>query len=83
MGNVGGGGAGDLPVNGLDGAVTAALDGLPGGLLAWGYPAFVMTVPGLLLLLAVGAQAIGALAWLPPGPTAGSAASAFVGVRET
>jgi hypothetical protein len=61
----GGGGAGDLPVNGLDGAVITALDGLPGGLLAWGYPAFVMTVPGLLLLLAVGAQAIGALAWLP------------------
>ena len=43
----------------------AALDGLPGGMLAWGYPAFALTVPGLLLLLAVGAQAIGALAWLP------------------
>ena len=61
----GGGGGGDLPVNGLDRAVTTALGGLSGGVLAWGYPALVLTVPGLLLLLAVGAQAIGALAWLP------------------
>lgn len=61
----GGGGAGELPVNGLDGAVMALLDGLPGGLLAWVYPAFALTVPGLLLILAVGAQALGALAWLP------------------
>lgn len=59
------GGGADVPIAGLDGAVAAALDDLPGGAMAWGYPAFVLSVPGLLLLLAVGAQAMGALAWLP------------------
>ena len=53
------------PVGGLGGAVSAALDSLPGGLAVWAFPAFVMSVPGLLLILAIGAQALGALAWLP------------------
>ena len=33
---------------------------------AWAVPGLVLSVPGLLLVLAViGAQAVGALAWLP------------------
>jgi hypothetical protein len=43
----------------------AALNSLPGGMLGWAYPTFVLSVPGILLLLAVGAQAFGAFAWLP------------------
>jgi hypothetical protein len=43
----------------------ATLAALRGGFLAWSYPALVLSVPGALLLLAIGAQAIGALAWLP------------------
>ncbi len=50
---------------GLDGTVIEALNGLPGGVLAWAYPTFVLAIPGIVLLLAVGAQAFGALAWLP------------------
>jgi hypothetical protein len=46
-------------------AVTAALDGLPGGLAVWAYPAFTLTVPGLLLIVAIAAQAAGAASWLP------------------
>jgi hypothetical protein len=38
---------------------------MPGGLLPWSYPMLVMSVPGLLLLLAVLLQSLGALAWLP------------------
>jgi hypothetical protein len=49
----------------MDASVTTALDSLPGGLAVWGYPAFALSVPGLLLAIAVGAQAFGALAWLP------------------
>lgn len=45
--------------------VTAAFAQMPDGLLGWSYPALVLTVPGLLLLLAVLAQAVGALAWIP------------------
>jgi hypothetical protein len=59
------GGSAALPIGGIGGAVTAALDSLPGGLAVWAYPAFVLSVPGLLLLLAIGAQALGALSWLP------------------
>jgi hypothetical protein len=33
--------------------------------LAWAVPTLVLTVPGLLLVLAVLAQALGALAWKP------------------
>lgn len=54
-----------IPIGGIDGAVTTALDSLPGGLAVWAYPAFALTVPGLLLVLAIGAQSLGALAWLP------------------
>ena len=52
-------------IGGLGDAALAALDGVPGGLLAWTYPAAILGVPGLLLLIAIGAQALGALAWLP------------------
>lgn len=33
--------------------------------MAWTYPALVVSVPGVLLLLAIGAQAFGAFGWLP------------------
>lgn len=52
-------------VRGLDGALVSALQELPGGVLAWSYPALVLGVPGLLLVAAVLAQAAGALAWVP------------------
>jgi len=45
--------------------VSAAFAQMPDGLLGWSYPALVLTVPGLLLILAVAAQAVGALAWVP------------------
>lgn len=48
----------------IDGAVAAMLGGLS-GLFAWAVPALVLTVPGLLLIVAVAAQAVGGLAWLP------------------
>jgi hypothetical protein len=35
------------------------------GALDWAVPGLVLSVPGLLLLLAVLAQSLGALAWLP------------------
>ena len=60
----GGRGPGE-PDAAFDDTVFETLSVLPGGLLAWAYPAFVISVPGLLLLLAVAAQAIGAFAWLP------------------
>jgi hypothetical protein len=53
------------PETRFDEAVFDTLNGLPGGLIPWAYPAFVIGVPGLLLLLAVAAQALGAFAWLP------------------
>jgi hypothetical protein len=31
----------------------------------WAIPGLVLSIPGMLLVLAIGAQAIGALAWLP------------------
>jgi hypothetical protein len=34
-------------------------------MLAWSYPAAVLVVPGLLLIVAIAAQALGALAWIP------------------
>lgn len=49
----------------MDGALASALESLPGGLVAWSYPALVLSVPGLLLVLAVIAQMAGALAWVP------------------
>ncbi|MEZ0240094.1 MAG: hypothetical protein ACAH65_04790 [Chloroflexota bacterium] len=65
MGGTPGDGDGGAPVGGIGGLVAGALGALPGGLLAWSYPALVMTVPGILLLLVIGAQALGAFAWLP------------------
>jgi hypothetical protein len=35
------------------------------GLTQWAVPTVLMAGPGLLILLLVGAQALGALAWLP------------------
>ena len=55
-------GRGDLgPIDGLGDVDTVGI----GGLVVWAVPALVLTVPGLLLLLAVLAQAAGALLWLP------------------
>ena len=45
--------------------VSSAFDSLPGGWIGWSYPALVTAVPGLLLLIAIIAQAVGALAWIP------------------
>jgi hypothetical protein len=58
-------GSDGVAVGGIGAAATTALESLPGGLAVWAYPAFVLSVPGLLLLAAIGAQAIGALSWLP------------------
>jgi hypothetical protein len=70
IGSSGGGsgsrpGGADVSVHGIDGAVMSALEQLPGGILFFTGPALVLTLPGLLVILAVGAQALGALAWLP------------------
>lgn len=53
------------PATGVDAVVAAAFDSLPGGWISWTYPALVTAVPGLLLLIAIAAQAVGALAWIP------------------
>jgi hypothetical protein len=37
---------------------------MPGGVIVFAGPALVLTVPGLLLIVAVAGQAFGALAWL-------------------
>jgi hypothetical protein len=60
-----GSGDAEVPVQGIDGAVASVLAELPGGVAAFAGPALVLSVPGLLVILAVGAQAFGALAWLP------------------
>jgi hypothetical protein len=52
-------------IRGLDGALVSAMTQLPGGVLAWSYPALVLGVPGVLLIVAMIAQAAGALAWVP------------------
>jgi hypothetical protein len=55
-------GRGDLgPIDGLGDVGIVGL----GGLVIWAVPALVLSVPGLLLLLAVLAQAGGALLWVP------------------
>ena len=55
-------GRGDLgPIDGLGDVGIVGISGL----VVWAVPALVLTVPGLLLLLAVIAQAAGALLWLP------------------
>jgi hypothetical protein len=69
IGPDGGSGAGsegaDAHVQGIEGAVVSLLQQMSGGLLAFAGPAMVLSIPGLLVILAVGAQAFGALAWLP------------------
>jgi hypothetical protein len=53
--------AGIAPIDGLVNVDTVGF----GGLIEWAVPALALTVPGLLLLLAVLAQAAGGLLWLP------------------
>jgi len=53
------------PATGVDAVVAGAFDSLPGGWVGFTYPALVTVVPGLLLLLAILAQTLGALAWIP------------------
>jgi hypothetical protein len=48
----------------IDALVDVDLAGF-GGIIEWAVPALVLSVPGLLLLLAVLAQAVGGLLWLP------------------
>jgi hypothetical protein len=55
-------GRGDLGQ--IDGLGDVGIVGI-GGLVIWAVPALVLSVPGLLLLLAVLAQAAGALLWVP------------------
>ena len=70
-GTSGGGGAapGDvfaLPAfepGGIDAVIDGTFDGFGG--LEWAVPAFALGVPGLLLILAVAAQGLVSLAWLP------------------
>jgi hypothetical protein len=48
----------------IDGLGDVGVVGL-GGLVTWAVPAIVLSVPGLLLLLAVLAQMAGGVLWLP------------------
>ena len=52
-----GGGTDDISL------AAAALGGL--GSILWAVPSLILSVPGLLLVLAIAAQALGGLAWLP------------------
>ncbi|HYL41531.1 MAG TPA: hypothetical protein VET90_09495 [Candidatus Binatus sp.] len=45
--------------------MSSALGLLPGGILAWSVPAAALGIPGLLLLVAILSQAVGAFAWIP------------------
>lgn len=53
---------GDDP-SGIDANIDASFVGFGG--IEWAVPAFALGVPGLLLMIAVGAQAIVGVAWLP------------------
>jgi hypothetical protein len=71
-GSSGGGGAGVGPPFIVGGGDRSPLDGFgPLGLIAlggsfqWAVPSVVLSVPGLLVLIAVAAQTLGGLAWLP------------------
>jgi hypothetical protein len=66
VGDVGDGGAGGRPSTGTTDftSLTTRLAGF-GGLLTWAVPSLVLSVPGLLLLLAVLAQVGSAAVWLP------------------
>lgn len=52
-----------LEPTGIDVIIDASFAGFSG--IEWAVPAFVLGVPGLLLMIAVGAQAIVGIAWLP------------------
>jgi UPF0716 family protein affecting phage T7 exclusion len=59
-----GGGSGGVGAPAID--LTSGFTTPFGEGFAWAVPGLVLSVPGLLLVLAViGAQAVGALAWLP------------------
>jgi hypothetical protein len=58
-------GGGDASISGLGSSAISAMSSLPGGLLPWAYPSVALAVPGLILLLAIGGQGLGAFAWLP------------------
>jgi VCBS repeat-containing protein len=60
-GDAGAAGAADMPVANL----AASTLGFIGRAFDWLVPGAMLTVPGLLLMLAIAAQAFGALAWLP------------------
>jgi VCBS repeat-containing protein len=60
-GDVGTASAGDMPIANL----AASTLGFIGRAFDWLVPGAMLTVPGLLLMLAIAAQAFGALAWLP------------------
>ncbi len=67
-GSTGGAGAGRPPIEivGLDpGSVSGPSLAVDLGLFEWAMPSALMAGPGLLILLLIGAQAVGALAWLP------------------
>jgi hypothetical protein len=52
---------GDAAVSvGFDAGVAAAFDGF-----SWQVPALVISVPGMLVVIAVALQVLGGLAWLP------------------
>jgi len=55
------GGADAPPIDGLTDMNVVGLDGL----VTWAVPSLALSVPGLLLVLAVIAQTLGATAWLP------------------
>jgi hypothetical protein len=56
---------GDDRPRGLDAQLVSSTLMRLDGLLVWAVPSLVLTVPGLLLLLAIVAQIAGAAAWLP------------------
>jgi hypothetical protein len=66
-----GGSAGQPPfvVGGSDGSTIDGLGGVDvagfGGLIDWAVPSLVLSVPGLLVVLAVAAQAAGGVVWVP------------------
>jgi len=53
-----------IEIGTIDGLFEASFGGF-GVVMEWAVPALVLTVPGLLLVLAVAAQVAGGLAWLP------------------
>ena len=55
------GGPDHASIDGLDGVDIAGF----GGAIDWAVPSLVLSVPGLLLVLAVAAQAVGGVVWIP------------------